>query len=148
MPCPRTGIVAAVAIALLVGSAAIAPRGGAGDTPDGGEVQMHADAICGRAIEVTGRPSPPENRRESIALGRELSRVLRSTASELRAVGAGDLAWAHQRWAAAIDDLRRTLQREEGSAMAGATEMVARLEAAAAARTLGAKDCVRFARRA
>ena len=108
---------------------------------------MHADAICGRAIEVTGRPSPPENRRESIALGRELSRVLRSTASELRAVGAGDLAWAHQRWAAAIDDLRRTLQREEGSAMAGATEMVARLEAAAAARTLGAKDCVRFARR-
>ena len=148
MPCPRTGIVAAVAIALLVGSGVVAPRGGAGDTPGGGEVQMHADAICGRVIGATGRPSRPENRREPIALGRELSRILRSTASELRAVGAGDLAWAHQRWAAAIDDLRRTLQGEEGSAMAGATEMVARLEAAAAARTLGAKDCVRFARRA
>jgi len=147
MPYPRTGIVAALAIALLVGSAAIAPRGGAGDTPGGGEVQMHADAICGRVIGATGRPSRPENRREPIALERELSRVLRSTASELRAVGAGDLAWAHQRWAAAIDDVRQALRSGQGSPRAGATELVARREAAASAQTLRAGDCVRLAGR-
>jgi hypothetical protein len=148
MPCPRTGILAALAIAVVVGGTAFAPRGGAGDTPGRGVVRMHADAICGRAIRVTSRLPRSENRRESIALARELARLLRWSASELRAAGSGDLAWAHQRWAAAVDDVRQALRREEGSARAGATELVARQEAAAAAQELGARDCVRLARSA
>lgn len=147
MPCSRTGIVAAVAIALLVGGATFAPKGGAGDPPDGAVVQAHADAVCDRVLGAASRLPRPEDRTESIALGRELSRLLRLTASELRAVGARDLAWAHQRWAAAIDDLRQALRRDDGSAKAGATELIARREAAAAAQALDAKDCVRLARR-
>jgi hypothetical protein len=146
MPCSRTGIAAAFAIAVVIGGAALAPRGGAGDTPGRGMARMHADAICGRAIRATSRLPRSENSRESIALTRELARLLRWTASELRATGSGDLAWAHQRWAAAVDDVRQALRREQGSARAGATELVARQEAAAAAQALGAKECVRLAR--
>jgi|SoiMethySBSTD1v2_1073268.scaffolds.fasta_scaffold1447456_1 hypothetical protein len=148
MPCSRTGIVATVALALLVAVTTFAPRGGAGDARDRAAVQRRADAICGRAIRTTSRLTRPRNRKQSIAFGQELARVLRSTASELRSVGSGELAWAHQRWAAAVDDVRQALRRERGSAKAGATELVARREASAAAQTLGAEDCVWLARRA
>ena len=148
MPCSRTGIVAALAIVLVVGVATIAPRGGAGDMADEAVALRRADAICGRVFTATSRLPRPELRGESIALARELARVLRWTASELRSAGSSDLAWAHQRWAAAIDDVRQALRREHGWARAGATELIARHEAAAAAQTLGAGDCVRLAGRA
>ena len=147
MPCSRTGIVVVVAVALLAGGATFAPRGGAGDSPHRGAAQAHADAICSRAIGMTSRLPRPENRSASIALARELARVLRWTASELRTAGSGDLAWAHQRWAAAIDDVRQALRMPGGSARAGATELIARREAAVAAQALGAEDCVRLAGR-
>ena len=145
MPCSRTGTVAVVAIALVVAGAAFAPRGGAGEAPDRSVDRGRADAVCSRAIGATSHLRRPENRSESIAFGRELASLLRWTASELRSVGSGDLAWAHQRWGAAVDDVRQALRSGEGSARAGATELVARREAAAAARALGAEDCVRLA---
>ena len=148
MPCSSTGIVAVVAVALVVAGATFAPRGGTGGAPDRSVDRGRADAICSRAIRTASHLGRPADRRESIAFGRALARLLRWTASELRSVGSGDLAWAHQRWGAAVDDVGQALRRGEGPAKAGATEFVARREAAAAARTLGARDCVQLARRA
>jgi hypothetical protein len=148
MPCARTGIVAGLAIALVVGVATFAPMGGAGEPPERGGTRADADAVCGRAVRAMSRLPRPESRRDSIALARELASVLRTTASELRSAGSGDLAWAHQRWSAAVEDVRLALRRNEGTAMAGATELVARRDAEVAAQTLGAEACVRLAERA
>jgi hypothetical protein len=138
----RTGIVAVCVIALVAGVAVLVPIGGADDAPDRGVIQVRADAICRHAAgEASQLP------RRSIAWAAGMASLLRSTASRLRYIGADDLAWAHQRWAAAIDDVRQALRRRGGSPKAGATELVSRREAAAAAGAFGAKDCARLALR-
>ena len=146
MPRSRTRIVAAGLIALVAGIATFAPLGGADDAPDRGAVRMRADAICRRAAGEASRLPRPQTRADSIALAAAMARLLRSTASGLRSLGADDLAWAHQTWAAAIDDVRQALRRRGGSPKAGATELVARTDAAVAARALMANRCVQLAR--
>ena len=145
MPCSRTGIFAAGVIVLVAGVAMFAPIGGASDAPDRSVVRERADGICSRAASEASRLPRPQDRRESIALAAAMARLLRSTASELRSLGADDLAWAHQTWAAAIDDVRHELRSRTGSARAGATELVERADAAVAGGELSAHRCVQLA---
>lgn len=129
------GILAAGAVALVVGVGTFERHEGVG-RPD-------VDRICRETVvEVTRVP-----RRDAIARAAGMARVLRTTASELRSAGVDDLAWAFQTWAAADDDIRRSLRiRRSGSARAGAAEWVARTDAATAAGALGARRCVQLAR--
>ena len=135
------GILAAGGIALVVGVATIVPTGG-GDHGGGGRVG--ADRICRRTVDEVSRLP----RREAIAQAAEMARLLRSTASALRSAGVDELAWAFQTWAAADEDVMRSLGgRSSGLARAVATEWVARTDAATASGALGTKWCVRLARR-
>jgi hypothetical protein len=129
------GILAAGAVALAVGVGTFEQHDGGG-RPD-------VDRICRKTVDEVSRLP----RRGAIAKAAGMARLLRTTASDLRSAGVDELAWAFQTWAAADDDIRRSLEsRSSGSARAGAAEWVARTDAATAAAALGAQRCVRLAR--
>ena len=136
MPASLLGILAAGVIALVVGVATFAEGDGGG--------RADVDRICRKTVDEVSRLP----RREAIGQAAEMARLLRTTASELRSAGVDELAWAFQTWAAADDDITRSLEsRSSGWARAVAAEWVARNDAATAAGAFGAQRCVRLARR-
>ena len=145
-----TGILVAGLIALAAGISTFAQHGSSGEgvRASTGGIRALANPSCRRAVREASRLPPRQSRRESIAQAAGMARLLRWTASDLRAAGADEPAWAFQTWAAANDDVTRALQsRDAGTARAVSAEWLARRDAAASARALGAERCVQLARR-